>query len=241
MYKKTFKEFLPFLDADTVLEAGGTGEEAQEVAEPGIEEGVEEQEAAAPVEKPVGKTDSDAAFAQMRRQLEAANKRIAEMEQSATEYEDALGLYFQGDNKVAQAKAYHDDLPQDKVIADMNAAREKKSMQAELEQKQKQIDSLMFENLKAQDLKALHDAGYKVDRLEDLGEDYFAYRTMGMPPQQVYEGLQLKKGKPPKSMGEVKTATPERDTFTREEVEAMSSKERVKNYDKIRKSMQGWK
>ena len=54
-------------------------------------------------------------------------------------------------------------------------------------------------------------------------------------------GLQLKKGKPPKSMGAVKTATPQKDTFTREEVEAMSSKERVKNYDKIRKSMASWK
>ncbi len=239
MYKNSFKKFLPMLDADDGLTAGGTGVEEPEVAEPDVEEGVEETEAAEPSEEEQPK--SDAAFANMRRQLEAANKRIAEMEQTATEYEDALGLFFQGENKAAQAKAYHDDLPLDKVIADMNAAREKKTLEAEITEKQRQIDALLFENQKAKDLKALHDAGYKVNSLDELGEDYFAFRTMGMTPQQVYEGLQMKKGKPPKSMGEVKTATPQRDTFTREEVEAMSSAERVKNYDKIRKSMSTWK
>ena len=239
MYLSKFKKF-PMMNADDGLDAGGTSVETPEVAEPAIEEGVEEQEVAEPVEEPV-RTESDAAFAQMRRQLEAANKRLAEMEQANAEYEDALGLYFQGDNKIAQAKAYHDDIPVEKVIADMEAAREAKTLREQLAQAQKERDTLAFENLKAQDLKAMHDAGYKVEKLEDLGEAFFAYRGMGIDPVRAYEGLQLKKGKPPKSMGAVQTATPERDTFTREEVEAMSSSERKKNFDKIRKSMGTWK
>lgn len=240
MYKTKFKGFLPLLEADDGLNVvGGTGEEEPEVAETVDEEGEEEQEVADPVE--TGKTDSDAAFAQMRRDLEAAQRRIAEMEQSNTEYEDALGLFFQGENKAAQAKAYHDDLPLEKVIADMNAAREKKSLEERLQAMEAERNNLLLANLKAQDLKALHDAGYKVDNLDELGEDFFAYRGMGIDPVRAYEGLQLKKGKAPKSMGAVKTATPTRDTFTREEVEAMSSADRVKNYDKIRKSMAKWK
>lgn len=239
MYRTMFKGFQPFLEADDGLNVAGTGEEVQEIAEPAVKEGVEEQEVAEPVE--TGKTESDAAFAQMRRDLEAANRRIAEMEQTAGEYEDALGLFFQGDNKAAQARAYHDDVPLERVIADMEAAREKKTLEERLQAVEQERNNLLLANLKAQDLKALHDAGYKVENLDDLGEDFFAYRGMGIDAVRAYEGLQLKKGKAPKSMGAVKTATPTRDTFTREEVEAMSSADRVKNYDKIRKSMAKWK
>ena len=239
MYRTMFKGFQPFLDADDGLNVAGTGEEVQEIAEPAVEEGVEEQEVAEPVE--TGRTESDAAFAQMRRELEAANRRIAEMEQTAGEYEDALGLFFQGDNKAAQARAYHDDIPLERVIADMEAAREKKTLEERLQAVEQERNNLLLANLKAQDLKALHDAGYKVENIDDLGEDFFAYRGMGIDAVRAYEGLQLKKGKAPKSMGAVKTATPAQDTFTREEVEAMSSADRVKNYDKIRKSMAKWK
>lgn len=239
MYRRMFKGFQPFLEADDGLNVAGTGEEVQEIAEPAVEEGVEEQEVAEPVE--TGRTESDAAFAQMRRELEAANRRIAEMEQTAGEYEDALGLFFKGENKAAQARAYHDDVPVERVIADMEAAREKKTLEERLQAVEQERNNLLLANLKAQDLKALHDAGYKVENLDDLGEDFFAYRGMGIDPVRAYEGLQLKKGKAPKSMGAVKTATPTQDTFTREEVEAMSSADRVKNYDKIRKSMTKWK
>jgi hypothetical protein len=123
----------------------------------------------------------------------------------------------------------------------MEAAREKKTLEERLQAVEQERNNLLLANLKAQDLKALHDAGYKVENLDDLGEDFFAYRGMGIDAVRAYEGLQLKKGKAPKSMGAVKTATPSHDTFTREEVEAMSSAERVKNYDKIRKSMAKWK
>ena len=64
---------------------------------------------------------------------------------------------------------------------------------------------------------------------------------MGIAPATIYEGIQLKKGTPPKPIGKVKPSTPEKKYFTRDEVEAMSPKERIKNYDKIRDSMTTWK
>ena len=235
MFKTKFKEFLPYMSEDTGLETG-TGAEEPEVAEPDVEEGAEEPEVAEPA-----KGEADAAFAEMRRQLEAAERRAAEAEQMNQEYDAALGLFFQGDNKAAQARAYHDDLPLEQVIADMNEARESNNLRAQLEKTQNERDALLFENLKAQDKLELESAGYHVDKLEDLGNDYFAFRGMGISAVQAYEGLQMRKGTPPKSLGKVQTATPKKDYFTREEVEAMSPSEIKKNYDKIRNSMGKWK
>lgn len=239
MLKTMFRSFAPFLDADDGLDVGGTGVEAPEAADPVDEVGEEEQEVAEPVNE-TGKTDSDAAFAQMRRDLEAANRKALEAENQRAEYEQALGLFFDGENKVAQARAYHDNIPLEQVISDMENARREKDLETQLESIQKERDALLLENLKAQDLRELAAAGYKLESVDELGSDYFAYRGMGITPVQAYEGLQLKKGTKPKAMGEVKQATPERETFTRDEVERMSSAERVKNFDKIRKSMSTW-
>lgn len=232
MFRKMFS-FQPYMAEDDGLTAG-TGAEAPEVAEPVVEEGAEETEPAEP-------SKSDAAFAEMRRRAEEAERRAEAAEQMNREYDDALGLFFQGDNKAAQARAYHDDLPLEQVIADMNEARESNNLKKQLEQVQSERDSLLFENLKAQDMRELEKAGYHVEKLEDLGDEYFAYRGMGIPAVQVYEGIQMKKGAPPKPLGKVQTASPDKDYFTRDEVEAMSSSERIKNYDKIRASMGKWK
>ena len=65
------------------------GEEALEVADPTIDSedvGAEEQEVADPVvdnaEAETGKTDSDSAFAEMRRELEALRNSNAEYERA---------------------------------------------------------------------------------------------------------------------------------------------------------------
>lgn len=233
MFKTMFRAFQPYMAEDDGLSAGA-GAEAPEVAEPVVEEGAEETEPAEP-------SKSDAAFAEMRRRAEEAERRAAEAEQKNREYDDALGLFFQGENKAAQARAYHDDLPLEQVIADMNEARESNNLKGQLEKVQQERDALLFENLKAQDMRELEKAGYHVDKLEDLGDEYFAFRGMGISAVQAYEGIQMKKGTPPKSLGKVQTSPPKKDYFTRDEVEAMSSSERIKNYDKIRASMGKWK
>ncbi len=243
MFKLKFRSFEPMLDADDGLDIGGTGAEEQELADPVVEEGAEEQEAADPADK------SDAAFAEMRRlnealtrQLADANKRAEDLEQSNSEYERALGLYFDGENKAAQAIATHDEIPLERVVADMQARRDAREQEKATETLTQERDRLLYENRKMKDLAELRAAGITdVNDVEELGEEYFALRAMGIAPATIYEGIQLKKGTPPKPIGKVKPSTPEKKYFTRDEVEAMSPKERIKNYDKIRDSMTTWK
>jgi DNA repair exonuclease SbcCD ATPase subunit len=242
----TFIGFNPLRSEDAGLDGGyaeavETGEEEMETAAPSDEEGVEEQETAEPAEE---ESKSDAAFARMRRELEEAQRRAEELEMQVQEYDDALGQWFEGDDKIAQAYAHYEDIPLDEAISNIEQRREINQLKAEKALLEEQRNQLEFNNLKAEDLKEIKskyaDAGIK--DVEELGEDFFKYRTMGIDPVTAYEAIQMKKGQPPKSMGKARTGTPTKTGyFTREEVQAMSPSQISKNFDKIRESMSKWK
>ena len=234
---KMFRMF-PYMDADDGLDIGGQGEEVQEVAEPAVEEGVEEQEIAEPV---IGKTEADSAFADMRRRLEEMERRNAELEEQNTQYNETLGLFFEGDNKIAQARAHHDQVPVEQVIANMEAVKREKEAQTRLEALEKENNNLRYNSLKAQDLAELKAHGVTdIKDVEELGEAFFIYRSNGMSASEAYDFMQSRKSIPPKSMGRPKTSPPEREFFTRDEVMSMSSEDRFKNAQKIRESMRKW-
>lgn len=235
-----FRRFL--LDPDEGMGGGEiteeTGVEEMETAEPSEESGEEETEVANPSDD-----KSDRAFAEMRRNLEEAQKRVAELEAQANDYEEALGLWFEGDNKIAQAHAHYEDISLDEAISNMNQKREINQLRAEKEALEEEKATLQFNNLKAQDLKAIKDAHPEttLKDVEELGEEFFKYRTMGIDAVTVYDAIQMKKGVPPKPMGKVKTGAPTNNGFfTRDEVANMSKKQIHDNYDKIRESMAKW-
>lgn len=226
---------LPMLEEDDGLNIGGTGEEEQEVAEPVNEEGGEEQEVAEPVSK------SDSAFAELRRRAEEAERKVNELEARNAEYDETLGLFFDGDNKIAQARAYHDEVPVEQVVANMQAAREREEMQSQNESLKAENDLLRYNQMKAQDLAELKEHGITdIADVEELGEDFFRYRANGLSASEAYDFIQMRKPKPPKSMGKVEPSPTEKDFFTRDEVMAMSSAERFKHIDKITASMKKW-
>ena len=226
---------LPMLEEDDGLNIGGTGEEEQEVAEPVNEEGEEEQEVAEPVNK------SDSAFAELRRRAEEAERKVNELEARNAEYDETLGLFFDGDNKIAQARAYHDEVPVEQVVANMQAAREREEMQSQNESLKAENDLLRYNQMKAQDLAELKEHGITdIADVEELGEDFFRYRANGLSASEAYDFIQMRKPKPPKSMGKVEPSPTEKDFFTRDEVMAMSSAERFKHIDKITASMKKW-
>ena len=226
---------LPMLEEDDGLNIGGTGEEEQEVAEPVNEEGGEEQEGAEAVNK------SDSAFAELRRRAEEAERKVNELEARNAEYDETLGLFFDGDNKIAQARAYHDEVPVEQVVANMQAAREREEMQSQNESLKAENDLLRYNQMKAQDLAELKEHGITdIADVEELGEDFFRYRANGLSASEAYDFIQMRKPKPPKSMGKVEPSPTEKDFFTRDEVMAMSSAERFKHIDKITASMKKW-
>ena len=226
---------LPMLEEDDGLNIGGTGEEEQEVAEPVNEEGGEEQEVAEPVNK------SDSAFAELRRRAEEAERKVNELEARNAEYDETLGLFFDGDNKIAQARAYHDEVPVEQVVANMQAAREREEMQSQNESLKAENDLLRYNQMKAQDLAELKEHGITdIADVEELGEESFRYRANGLSASEAYDFIQMRKPKPPKSMGKVEPSPTEKDFFTRDEVMAMSSAERFKHIDKITASMKKW-
>lgn len=246
MFKLSFRSFQPMMEEDDGLDIGGTGVEEPEVAELDDEISEENSEVAEPNDS---RSDVDAAFAQQRRQIEALTRQLEESNQrneayqeSVSEYERALGLYFDGENKAAQAIAYHDEIPVEQVVNDMLARKEAKTKEAEIESLKQERDKLLYESMKAKDLDELRKAGVTdINDVEELGEEFFQLRTMGIPAKTIYDGIQMRNGTPPKAIGKAKPAAPERSYFTHDEVEAMSSKERIKNFDKIRESMFHWK
>ena len=228
----------PFLDvADT---GGAAGAEESEVAEPtGAEEtvGVEETEVA---EQSTGKTDADARFAQMRRELEQAKADKQALE-------DALGNFFDGDteSKVIQAQAYAQGKTEEEIRAEIEAENEHDRLEQELEQANDELLSYKAKAQMDEDLKAIQAIDPTVKDLDSLGEDYLAMISTGKcSAVQAYYATKAKqaaeKAVPPEAPGKVNAAEGPKDYYTYEEVAAMSPAEVRKNYDTIRKSMAKW-
>lgn len=234
------------MDFETLDPNQGAGAEVPEVAEPDNEvetSGAEEPEVAEPV-----RTEQDAAFAQMRRQNEDLERQLAEAQRQSKEYEDALGLFFDGEDKALKAQAYANERPFEEVKAESQM----QAQLAELQSKNANLEQQLLEQqAQAQmnaDLAEIQKSHPEVKSIEELGQEYLAFRfnPMGeMSAEQAFQMMQTYKAsttpKKPPIIGTVSTTDkPQSDYYTREEVEAMSPAEVSKNYDKIRESMTKW-
>lgn len=243
MFRTLFSDrFMPFMEEDGGLsigagDEGAEGAEETEPAEPSPEpEGAEETEPAEPDEEG-GKTSADAAFAEQRR-------RIAELEQQNRDYEEALGLFFEGDDKVVQAHALGEDKSEEQVKAELEAKSERERLQQENDELYAEIASRDAEMMMERDLKSIQAIDPAVKSLDELGDDYFDYIAGGLTGVQAYYATKAKaeaeKITSPSAPGRVNEKPEERDYFTKEEVENMTPEEVHKNYDKIRKSYAKW-
>nr|DAG76591.1 MAG TPA: hypothetical protein [Caudoviricetes sp.] len=234
------------MDFETLDPEQVAGVEEPEVAEPDNEvetSGAEEPEVAEPV-----KTEQDAAFAQMRRQNEELERQLAEAQRQSKEYEDALGLFFDGEDKALKAQAYANERPFEEVKAESQM----QAQLAELQSKNANLEQQLLEQqAQAQmnaDLAEIQRTHPEIKSIEELGQEYLAFRfnPMGeMSAEQAFQMMQTYKAnttpKKPPIIGTVSTTDkPQSDYFTREEVEAMSPAEVKANYDRIRESMTKW-
>lgn len=230
-----------------------------ETLNPQIEESAEMTEAAEPSEVEVlgeeeqevaetAKTEQDAAFAQMRRHNEELARQLAEAQKQSKEYEDALGLFFDGEDKALKAQAYANERPFEEVKAESQM----QAQLAELQSKNANLEQQLLEQqAQAQmnaDLAEIQKSHPEVKSIDELGQEYLAFRfnPMGeMGAEQAFQMMMAYKGnitpKKPPIIGNVSTTDkPQSDYYTREEVEAMSPAEVKANYDRIRESMSKW-
>lgn len=203
-----------------------TGVEVQEVAEPAEEvvTGAEEQEVAEPVDK------SDAAFAEMRREIERLQLENARKDK-------ALGLYFDGENKEVKAIAHA--MGQDP--ADVQKAFD---ADAKISQLEETLQSERAERAMEKDLAEIQKLDPNVKSLDDLGETYANYIRAGLSGVEAYAAIKAKENlnteTPPKTIGNLSTAPVKKDYFTSEEVDRMSPSEQLANHEAIMNSMAKW-
>lgn len=224
-----------------------TSVETTDVADPSEEvTGVEEQETAEPVSEtePEETGKDDAAWARMRREseqarkdLEAAQRELAELKASAEARESTYSRLTGNDNGNIAAIAEATGMSEDEVIAEIEAAEESAKKDLLIEQLREQVTSIEAERLMQADLEEIRKIDPSLKSLEDLGQGYVDYVSAGLSPVRAYWAVKAEEranqATPPKEIGKVETGTVEKDYYTDAEIDAMSSEELTKNWKKV--------
>jgi hypothetical protein len=224
-----------------------TSVETSEVAEPTEEvTGVEEQESAEPVSEPEAQEEGrdDAAWARMRREseqarkeLETAQKELAELKAKNEARESTYSRLTGSDNGDIAAIAEATGMSEDEVIAEIEAAQESAQKDLRIQQLEEQVTSIEAERLMQADLEKIRKVDPSLKSLDDLGSAYVEYVSAGLDPVKAYWAIKAEEratqATPPKEIGRVETGTAEKDYYTDAEIDAMSSDELSKNWKKV--------
>ena len=248
--------------AEPVEEVVETSEQNQEVAEPEPQQETVEQPK---VEE--RDYERDAAFANMRRSMEQAQKEREEtqklleaMKADKERLAKAFGMYgFNGDvDEIEdQAKAnYYGKTVEEVRNERLQAQRvieEQQRREQETLAKDNQIKDLqrqLYARILDDDLKAIQAKDPSIKSLDDLGKDFALMRSTGVSVDVAYNAvkstLEANKKTPPPEMGKVNaTQKADKTYYTQDEVDAMiaANDKALDNPSvlaKIRKSMTQW-
>lgn len=233
------------MEMETLNPEMGEGVEELEVADQAevIPSGEEESEVAEPT-----RTEQDAAFAQMRRQIESLQRERDEQSKRAKEFEDALGLFFDGDDKAGQANAYYNERPYEEYRQEQDTIAELTNLRESNASLQRQLVEQQADAQMSADLAEIQRVAPEVKSIGELGKAYLAFRFNSMGGNDAVTAFKMAQAytqattpkKPPVIGGVSTQAKPQNDFYSREEVEAMTPKEVSANYDAIRQSMTKW-
>lgn len=243
-----------------MAEYEATSAEMTEVADQSEETGVEEPEVAdqvsetEPEEVPEEhqKTDSDAAFAELRRAKEASERELADVRaeleelQAQQEARDTAYSRLTGKDEDGEIAALAEltGMSEDEIRADIEAAEESAKKDLRIAQLEEQVTNIEVERLLQSDLAAIQKIDPTIKSLEELGPEYGKYMTAVdadgnavFTPEDAYWACKAKeaatKATPPKPVGQVKSGSAEKDYFTQAEIDAMSPEQLRKNSSKI--------
>ena len=247
--------------AEPVEEVVETSEQTQEVAEP------EPQQEAEQPKVEERDYERDAAFANMRRSMEQAQKEKEEtqklfeaMKADKERLAKAFGMYgFNGDvDEIEdQAKAHYSGKTVEEVRNERLQAQKVFEEQQRREQenlakdnKIKDLQRQLYARILDDDLKKVQSIDPSIKSLDDLGADFAKMRMSGVSTDVAYHAvkssLEANKKTPPPEMGKVNaTQKADKTYYTQDEVDAMiaSNDKALDNpgvLEKIRKSMTKW-
>ena len=203
--------------------SGVESEENLEVAEPETE--VEESQSS-------GKTAQDSAFAEQRRRIAELEQQMRDKEEENKQLFDALGLYFNGDTSEElsiNARAYADQRDPEEVRAEYEASRELEQLRADNEALQEQLLDREVERLMAEGLRDIQEIDPDVKSLEELGDSFANFITAGLSTKEAYYAVKAQEAREktyaPSGIGKIADTKTERDYFTSEELDKLTSKE----------------
>lgn len=233
-----------------------------ETAEPDVQESEENPEVAEPEkepeEEPERDYEKDAAFAEMRRQLEEAQKQNEELARKQGRYTDVLKNYgFEGEDADIQALAEQLNLTPEEVKEALAEEEENNRIKSENETlkqqleevKQAQLDA-QLENIGQDWLTRLNAQGANLKTMSDVPPVFWTImsgQTDGdaIEPEDAWVMTQayLNKGKSkaPAEIGKVNEPSDEKDFISEAEYDAMDHDTRLKYHDLIGKSMTKWR
>ena len=253
--------------AEPVEEVVETSEQTQEVAEPETQSSAENTEIVAENKNESRDYERDAAFANMRRSMEQAQKEKEEtqklLEAMKAEKErltNSFGLFgFKGnvDEIEDQAKAHYTGKTVEEVrnerLQAQKVIEEQQRREQETLAKDNQIKDLqrqLYARILDDDLKAIQAKDPSIKSLDDLGKDFALMRSTGVSVDVAYNAvkstLEANKKTPPPEMGKVNaTQKADKTYYTQDEVDAMiaANDKALDNpsvLEKIRKSMTQW-
>ncbi len=233
-----------------------TSVEMAEVAEPSTES-AENQEVAEPEQTPQdttegGRTEADAAFAEMRRakreaerERDEAKRALAEKEANEAAKRSVFKNIAGSETADVDALAEALGVNADDVMASINAEQEAVKRDSEMESLRKQVADLSAEKQVNENIKELQELDPSIKDVNDLGKEFVDYVSKGLTVKQAYFAIKgeeiATKATPPQPIGKVNNQPPEKDFFTEAEVDAMTEEQQRANAKKILNSMSRWK
>ena len=236
--------------------------ESQEVAEPETEEleSAESQEVAEPEtsETPTeevseseagsfGRTEADAAFAEMRRQNQDLQSQLEDMARRNAAMSGALSRYFEGeddDELVINANAYAEERDPAEYREQYERDIEFERLQAQNYALEEQLIDVEVSRLMQEGLRDVQAIDPSIKSLEELGDSFVDFIAAGLSTEDAYWAVKAKerdtKVLAPDAIGKVADTKSERDYFTSEELDALTDDDLNDDaiYEKAMRSLQ---
>ena len=234
--------------------------ESQEVADPATEEleSAESQEVAEPEtsETPTdevsetqgsGRTEADAAFAEMRRQNQDLQSQLDEMARRNAAMSGALSRYFEGeddDELVINANAYAEERDPAEYRAQYERDIEFERLQAANSALEEQLIDAEVNRLMREGLQSVQAIDPNIKSLDELGDSFVDFIAAGLSTEDAYWAVKAKerdtKVLAPDAIGKVADTKSERDYFTSEELDALTDEDLNDDaiYEKAMRSLQ---